>query len=149
MPTPREVLIPGEHHLIIHGQFGNLRAKINQLEHMLKVGNGGVFLPYLAEIEYELEFLKEIYPAIEGGVNPVNLQSGTEAKTPILPGAIGWKAKRKIQNALQDMRVLMDAAALSFRHEGNIDCHLKVMLDEAWVRAAAQVELDAVDDLPF
>lgn len=149
MVTPKEVLISGERHLIIHGQFGNLQAKINKLDHMLKAADAEVFLPFLAEIEEELVYLKGIYPALDGGlvftaVRPDPVSGETDSPK------INLSLKMaKIESALRDMRLLMDVAHMNYVHEGSIDCHLKAMLDEAWDKAASEVGIDPAYGLPF
>lgn len=149
METPQEIVIKADRHLIIHGQLGNLQAKINQLEHMLKATGQEVFLPYLEEIEIELTYLKSYYPQLDGGFEPAVVRPEKPVEPTNSPKINQAYKNHLIKNALRDMRVLMDAARLSFQHEGNIDCHLKIMLDEAWGVAAEQVGLDNPDHLPF
>ena len=74
MPTPQDVLISGDRHLIVLGQFGNLKAKISQLEHKMRAPEIPELLPYLAEVEEELDYLIRIYPSLNGDVVPVEFQ---------------------------------------------------------------------------
>lgn len=149
MKTPPAVLISGERHLIVHGQFGNLQAKINQLEHMIKASEMLELLPYLAEVDEELTHLVKIYPSLGGDVDEASPKTAFFVPGREQPKPDCTEMKRKLTSALRDMRVLMDAAALSFKHEGDIDCGLRVMLDEAWHRGADIVGINGIDDIPF
>ncbi len=149
MTTPNDVLISGYRHLIVLGQFGNLQAKINQLEHMINVYPAPELNMYLSEIETELDYLKKVYPQLDGGLSSEVLPDAPPVDTQV-PGPInGVRQKHKLMNALKDMRVLMDAAKMGYVTEGVISCHLKVMLDEAWLKAAEVAGLDNLDDIPF
>lgn len=149
MSTPNEVLISGERHLIILGQIGNLQAKVAQLEHLIRAAEAPDFLPFLAEIEEELGYLKDYYPALDGGV----LTHAKDARSRLTeaPGMSVEERteKARLRRGLRDMRALADAAIASYAHEGAIACHLKVMFDEAWLHAAKAADLDGLDDIPF
>lgn len=149
MTTPQDVLIKGERHLIIHGQFGNLQTKINQLEQALKDQGGEAFLPPLFELERELEFLKDVYPALDGAVKYPNVVAGRSREGGRPPGKYSELSLAAIRICLRDMRVLADAAYTSCAHDGAIACHLRVMFDRAWDLAAKEAGIDIVDDPPF
>ncbi len=149
MNTPQDVLISGERHLIIHGQLGNLSVKITRLGHLLEAAGGDQFLPSLEEIGGELAFLKEMYPALDGAVTYGSLLPKKGDSNPGPARDKVWDDRRLVRKKLRDMRALIDAASLSYTHEGSIACHLKAMFDEAWTSAAEAVGLSGLEEDPF
>lgn len=149
MQTPKSVLIAGERHLIIIGQIGNLQAKIKQLAEALRRGQGEQFIPYLDELEVELEYLRKYYPQLDGSIS-YSPKPGEwkreETSSPLIDQS---RKDAKIRHALRHMRLLMDLAAVAYQYDGALDCHLKVMLDESWNAIALEVGDGGIDDIPF
>lgn len=151
MSTPKDVLIAGERHLIILGQFGNLGTKLSRLKRFCIDAEFDVLAAKVREIVEELDYLKKVYPQIDGSfetaaVKPDIMEGSTDS--PKINQAL---RDTRVRNSLRDMRALIDAAYATYTHEGSIDCHLKVMFDHAWREAADQVGLsrDELDDAPF
>lgn len=148
MSTPNNVLIAGERHLIILGQFGNMQSKINSLEHILKAAHLEDIVPFIKEIQDELDYLIKVYPQLDGGLeaaDAIPVKIVTDPAAPEIDQALRY---RRLSNNLRDMRTLIDAAYLSYTHEGAIECHLKTMFDIAWRRAADECGIDDVDAIP-
>ncbi len=56
------VVVPLEYHIVIHGQFGNIRNEIRKLQRMLIDAGLPEYVPYVETIHVELEFLEKYYP---------------------------------------------------------------------------------------
>ncbi len=149
MGNNNDVLISAERHIIILGQHGNIQASLARLLGELEGGNTGIAIQHAHTIQDELKFLGEVYPNRDGQTNSVPFKREISPSVP--PGYDASKHAKEIKCklALKDMRVLIEAASASYVHDGLIDCHLKVMLDEAWSRAADGAGLEFIDDLPF
>lgn len=149
MKTPDEVLINGSRHLIILGQLGNIAVALERLQGALEDGQLLEVEEQAATISGELDYLQAIYPQKDGSV----IQGGSVVKrgleNPIPINETVREKQLKAQQALRDMRSLIDAAYTSYGVDGGIDCHLKTMYDIAWESAAKAVGLDALDDIPF
>lgn len=147
--TPQDVHIPGERHLIIHGQFGNLVSRLRRLKEMLEDGEYKEFLPIVGELYTELAYLKDVYPPLDGEAFSIPHPRASASGVDVSERSHQQTKNVKVRNALRDMRVLMDAAYLSYVQGSGIDCHLNVMLNEAWERAAVQVDLKEIETTPF
>lgn len=147
--TPEDVIIPGERHLIIHGQLGNLENKLDWLRRICTEHDYPGIERLVTEIEDELFYLKKVYPQLDGGFVPVAVKSEAQDKETKIPEPITRLNNSKMRSYLRDMRALVDAAYLGYTHEGTIDCQLKVMFDYAWEAAAQMALPDSVDDIPF
>ncbi len=149
MITPKSVLIAGHRHLIIHGQLGNIGVSIVQMRELLMASDGGEFLPHLADIEHEVEYLKKVYPTLEGAVILGDGPAGDQPPEPKVTVQDVDINTALVGARFRDMRALVDAAYMSHTNEGVIDCHLKTMFDVAWAAAADALRIEYVDDIPF
>ncbi len=149
MTTPNDILIKGERHLIIHGQLGNIGAKLFALIRVCKDANHLELVGMLGEAVEELEYLKKVYPQLHGDFAPPAVPTRALPELTAQTQQKIWDGRLVVRHKLKDMRVLVDAAYLSYNHEGTIECHIKTMFDEAWRAAADEVGIEFTDDIPF
>lgn len=151
MKTPNDVLITGERHLIIHGQLGNLSAKLDRVRQACEDYDQPDAVKLVGDVIDELRYLRNYYPQLDGGIHPVGAGPRRVegfSNSPLINKSLD---ESRLRSHLLDMRALIDAASVNYAHDGTIICRLKAMFDYAWQEAAdlSGISRDELDDIPF